>query len=56
MEEIEDDRCFIVAEIVPDASDILSPEDEDSVVSKQRASRDWDENISIQRSRMGRKE
>ncbi|KZS03957.1 Uncharacterized protein APZ42_033194 [Daphnia magna] len=43
---MEDDRCFIVAAIGPNATDILSPEVGGSFVSKQKAHRDWNEKIS----------
>ncbi|KAI9552646.1 pol polyprotein [Daphnia sinensis] len=46
VEEMEDDRCFIVPAIESEAPDILSPEDDDSVISKQRAHREWNEKIS----------
>ncbi|KAI9565303.1 hypothetical protein GHT06_009091 [Daphnia sinensis] len=46
VEEMEDDRCFIVAAIESEAPDILSPEGDDSVISKQRAHREWNEKIS----------
>ncbi|KZR96272.1 Uncharacterized protein APZ42_009484, partial [Daphnia magna] len=40
IEEMEDDRCFIVAAIGPNAVDILSPEENGSFIRKQRARRD----------------
>ncbi|KZR96399.1 Uncharacterized protein APZ42_009279, partial [Daphnia magna] len=46
IEEMEDDRCFIVAAIGPNAVDILSPEENGSFIRKQRAHRDWSEKIS----------
>ncbi|KZS10448.1 Uncharacterized protein APZ42_025092 [Daphnia magna] len=46
IEETEDDRCFIVAAIGPNAVNILSPEADCSIVSNQRAHRYWNEKIS----------
>ncbi|KZR95479.1 Uncharacterized protein APZ42_010784 [Daphnia magna] len=46
IEEMEDERCFVVAAIEPNAVDILSPEENDLFIRKQIAHRDWSEKIS----------